>query len=329
MHCSSTPHNRYNFLLCSSEEKNLYIILLNSFLQHKEKIRICKTHINSIISSCFEYINKDYPELFFVDFNHFNILSSLTTTTIIVQYHYSISEIQALNIKIYNYINHIKSLTYNLSSRDQKLKFIYEYIAKSIKYNSGVTTDKDYNILGPIINQKAVCEGYSKIFTLLCQYNNILSTIIFGESFDTNNVKQPHAWNIVKLSQNDCFQIDVTWESCSYMQAGVLFYDYFKQCDDDMLYDHFWDHKKAPPCKSNSDYSVITLNSPSEVFEYIKKCIDANKSIIKFRVTSSQASSEWFGKLLCQTFKKIKINVCYTYIYISGRNQINIILNKE
>lgn len=80
------------------------------------------------------------------------------------------------------------------------------------------------------VDGKAVCEGYSKAFQLLCNKAKIDCVLLSGTA-DSDN----HAWNGVKIG-GDWYQIDVTWDD-----VDDFIYDsheYFNLTDSLMYEDH-------------------------------------------------------------------------------------------
>lgn len=137
-----------------------------------------------------------------------------------------------------------------------------EYIDAQVRYDFDLYFDykiavNDEKIIklkskngGVIHNGLAVCEGYSKLFYYLCEYNGITSRIVDGDyieyivapSSNTANpfgneksgkASDPHEWNYVYLDDNtgkgkQWFIVDATWGSqLSLPNIDYNSYDYF------------------------------------------------------------------------------------------------------
>lgn len=74
----------------------------------------------------------------------------------------------------------------------------------------------------------AVCEGYSKLFYLLCITNGIDCRIVGGDySNDVDHLKDAHEWNMVKLN-NTWYNIDTTFAASNSLKIiDFNNYDYF------------------------------------------------------------------------------------------------------
>ncbi len=106
-----------------------------------------------------------------------------------------------------------------------KEKFLNDYICKNTEY----TGDDGFvnTAYGCIVNKKALCEGYSKAFKLLCNKMMIECDLIVGKAEGEN-----HMWNSVNIDGKHNF-VDVTWndnENFPYM--------YFNITDEQLIFDH-------------------------------------------------------------------------------------------
>lgn len=91
---------------------------------------------------------------------------------------------------------------------------VFNYIAENIYYaNDGVenTKSENQNLIGPLFNNKCVCEGYSKLLDQVCSLLNIESIIVSGGGSKEDG---GHIWNQVCI--NDIwYNADVTAASWS------------------------------------------------------------------------------------------------------------------
>jgi transglutaminase/protease-like cytokinesis protein 3 len=130
----------------------------------------------------------------------------------------------------------------DFSSEKDKARAIYRWIAMNIKYDVDAyySGQKSYNYTyssqeekeqkekefekklaeQALKKKKAVCEGYSTLFKMLCDLTNVECVVIQGYAkiFDKDIGKEPrgtdHAWNAVKI--NNKWQLtDATWAAGS------------------------------------------------------------------------------------------------------------------
>ncbi len=108
----------------------------------------------------------------------------------------------------------------------EKLKFFHDYLILNCE------SDKDYafadTVYGALVEKKALCEGYSKAFSYLCNLAGIENVLVTGETYVA------HMWNMVKLDGN-WYHVDVTWDKSDdqlhEVFPDVVLYQYFMVTD--------------------------------------------------------------------------------------------------
>ncbi len=129
----------------------------------------------------------------------------------------------------------------------EKVHAIHDYLVYYVSYDfelmeqtlSGVVSNDlpQFNANGALLNKKAVCDGLSKAFIILCGIEGIRAIRITGDYFDTNyNASIPHAWNKVTLDGYNWYNVDVTMDSFSVKKGNsytsYLTHGYFLVSDD-------------------------------------------------------------------------------------------------
>lgn len=155
----------------------------------------------------------------------------------------------------------IDTLSHSMTTY-QKILSIYDYICYNSVYDYKVVEDSaktnSFNstiykcfYLESILNNRttklAVCDGYSKTFSLLCNMEGIDCYRVTGVA-RTSNSYGAHAWNKVKLG-NNWYAVDITWTEytltdenstqTSQHQYEVLGHKYFLVNDNFIRNDHF------------------------------------------------------------------------------------------
>ncbi|WP_419025172.1 transglutaminase domain-containing protein [Emergencia sp.] len=130
-----------------------------------------------------------------------------------------------------------------------KVKTIYDYICHTVQYDDihGPNYSEKYTAYAALVNQRAVCQGYSTLFYRMCKAAKIPVRIVAGTGRDEN-----HAWNIVKLG-HVYYNVDATWD------AGRKEYAYFLKSDD-----AFTDHQRSKEYASPS----FNAENPMAAFNY-------------------------------------------------------------
>lgn len=91
----------------------------------------------------------------------------------------------------------------------EKVKYFHDYLVKNCEYEKSATNEAaDVNFFtayGALVEGKAVCEGYAKAFSLLCDEAGIDSFCLVGDAGG------PHMWNMV-FCDGEWYCMDVTWD---------------------------------------------------------------------------------------------------------------------
>ncbi len=130
----------------------------------------------------------------------------------------------------------VKSLNLEGKSDYQKVKAIYQYITKNVKYskNGG---DTKYTAYAALCKKKAVCQGYSTLFYRMCEEAGVDAKVITGSSQGEN-----HAWDIVEI-KGKYYNVDSTWDA----KKAPKNYKYFLKSNKG-----FKKHTRASEFKSSS-----------------------------------------------------------------------------
>ncbi len=128
----------------------------------------------------------------------------------------------------------------------EKVKSFHDYLVIHVDYDydnlaSDTLPDSAFTAEGALLLHSAVCEGYAKAFSYLCQKAGLEEQLIYGTADDGTGV-QTHAWNQVKVD-DEWYNIDVTWDD-PLMNGKVITdgsnitYEYFLVPDDPFYTTH-------------------------------------------------------------------------------------------
>ena len=173
----------------------------------------------------------------------------------------------------------------NEASSYEKELYAHDYIIKNCAYDeesvelhkSDTVRANEQNAYGALVEGKAVCEGYTRAFQLLCDKLGVDCWVIQGqaqgfEGEDNTN----HIWNCVQLDGN-WYYVDATWDDCEDAEAAATVevdrHMYFNLTTDELKKDHviappyseyktgdIWYNCIVPKCDS-TDYYYLKLNS--------------------------------------------------------------------
>lgn len=199
-----------------------------------------------------------------------------------------------------------RSLTAGLVGEREKARAIFDWVTTHIAYNTAVFSRKgtpqlmadpmdtaaewksgeEMTARKVLLRKTAVCEGYARLFKVLCDYAGLRSEVIMGYAkcyvdrqtkFRTN-----HSWNAVRIDSS-WYLLDLTWAS-GYVNFANEFVphrdeSYYLADPAQFIYDHYpedlrWTLLKDPPARKEF---------ASAPFRY--------KSFIKYTIASISPSS--------------------------------------
>lgn len=103
----------------------------------------------------------------------------------------------------------------------------------------------------------AVCEGYAKAFSYLCEKAGLQTELVYGTARNENH-EEYHAWNQICVDSL-WYNIDVTWDDPflngeNISDGSNMIYDYFLVPDSALEKSHFPDHPEELHACTSSLY---------------------------------------------------------------------------
>ena len=200
-------------------------------------------------------------------------------------------------------------------------------------HKSDEVRSNEQNAYGALVEGKAVCEGYTRAFQLLCDRLSVPCWVIQGqaEGFDGEG-NTNHIWNCVMLD-GDWYQVDVTWDDYdSNPTVGDEQYFYFNLTTAEMLKDHIiapsynnyqssdnWYNGFVPECTATK-YYYFKLNGMAlanlddySLSAYVAEAAFSNREYCVFVVDESRDFNETYDSIVQE----------YAYQWITQANEIN------
>lgn len=224
----SNAYSGYGFSNLEREDLQKLYKMFDQYANKNSVEKIVADGIFSVkeISQALEAYRNDNPQIFWLsdtfEYSHFG-----SKTGIILSF---ASEGDELSQMKQNFDAKVSAIVANAPTNatdyDVEL-YINDYIVDNCQYDkegaaaadNGETLGNEHNAYGALIDQKAVCDGYSAAFQLLCNRLGIECVSIQGTSKD-----EPHMWNGVKIN-NEWYYTDVTWnDSDEYVHSERYFY---------------------------------------------------------------------------------------------------------
>ncbi|MDO4749014.1 MAG: hypothetical protein Q4A12_07565 [Eubacteriales bacterium] len=225
-----------------------------------EGVKISQAQIRLTIKA----LKDDNPAFFWLS-DTFAFLENTddTYTTVQLYSRYSPAELTDMISKLEAKVNGFyASLESNLTPYQLELR-IHDFIIDNCVYNDEVTLDNgtsieeasSFNPYGVLVENLAVCEGYSRAFQLLCHGVNIPCINLIGKSEG-----ELHMWSAVELD-NDWYYVDTTWDD---NDDESMKYDYFNITQKQLLADHSFSELASDmtdeQINGNSDNCALTSN---------------------------------------------------------------------
>ncbi len=120
-----------------------------------------------------------------------------------------------LNKRIQKFYNEIGNLNLSFASRYDFYKSLHDCLCNKVTYN--LFASRCFDAYGALVDGKAVCQGYSEAFKVVCDIYNVPCICVIGYSQGEN-----HMWNAVQKEDGKWYFIDCTWDD-----DNTVIYDYF------------------------------------------------------------------------------------------------------
>lgn len=242
----------YSSTALNATEKELYDSVLNDIgnLRTRVPLEVDSTVLKKVL----DIIRCEQLAYFHIRDRQIKVNEVTQGFDIVYEYRFTPDEISSMNIASERAAREIMSgVTSDMDDYD-KLKYFHDYLV----LNCTNDTENPYSdtIYGALVQKKALCEGYAKAFSYLCNLAEIENVIVTGQA------NAPHMWNMVKLGGN-WYHVDVTWDNPDDMlhadYPDVILYQYFMVTDSVIKNNHtIWTYFAEPPKANgrNENYFV-------------------------------------------------------------------------
>ena len=217
--------------------ENLYLIALQMPLGY---VRLCDNYEGFFtdVSIAYNAMINDHPDFFWMPYTYIvgemeTVSGSYISIAFEVddganqnRYLVPCSEREAMYKRLNSKVEEIVIGAKRCKTDYAKTEFLNDYLCENTEYDE--FCELNQTSYGCIINGKALCEGYSRAFKLLCNKVGIKCDLIYGMS-ETEN----HMWNCVNIGENFSY-IDVTWNDAKLPYRHL----YFNITDEQLMFDH-------------------------------------------------------------------------------------------
>lgn len=196
----------------------------------------------------------------------------------------------------------ISQLDDNMSDYE-KLKFIHDYLVLNVE--SAVEGDYVDSVYGALVNKRALCEGYAKAFSYLCNLIGVENMIVTGYT------GVDHMWNMVKL-EGSWYHVDIGWdqpsEALRERYPDLILYQYFLVDDAVIQNNRSINNYLCAPPKAETEtmnyfvyedrYAEDYDKALEIITESCRSCIDSGDKYFMLKFDSSNLCLQTISQLI-------------------------------
>lgn len=246
----------YSFL--SDNLKAAYDVMIEAIQNHESDVKFPDDVKITSQEYCdlYQMIYDNEHSVFYIgtQMKYTTKVSTKTVSGAELDYIYTTDEVAAMQEKIDAAANEIISEIAEDMSEYEIVKLFFDKLAGEVVYDESASNLRD--IYGSLVNHAAVCGGYAKAFSYLCDKVGIESLTITGD-FD----EVPHMWNMVKLD-GEWYHVDATAGYVKNPVVPYIRYDYF--CVTDALIANsrtVYEQSYSYPVASADKYNYYVYNN--------------------------------------------------------------------
>ncbi len=294
----------YSYYSMSEAQKYAYDTLYKGIIAFDEEITFSsdsKVSVNDLYY-VYQTMLNDQTDLFYINntIQYYANTSTKNVVKVLIEYTITKQEAEKKLKAADAAANSIIAEINDSMSEYDIVKLFHDKVIIATDYS--LTSTDGSNIYGTLVGKSALCQGYAKTFTYLCNKVGIQSLLVTGEA-DT----EPHMWNMVKID-GSWYHIDLTWDDANRAQdAEFIRYDYLNVPDSVInrsrtTYSQDYSYPKASSLKAN--YFVVNGYTASSYKEaeslltnLIVKSSKTKNSYVQFICTSKESYEEIKKKL--------------------------------
>lgn len=222
---------KYGYNTLTDKQKQLYEALYEGVENHAASIEVRGIGASvEDLEAAFYAMDYENPQFFWLQSGYSYSYHGTTVFSVTPKYGRTASQAAKILPKLEAAADEIAQGALEQENLFEAVKYIHDEIINMTNYTlTGGEYIRDAD--GPLLNGKALCEGYSKAFSYVCQLIGVEANCIVGTANGGS-----HMWNIVKLD-GEWYHMDVTFDD----PVGVgstCTYTYFGLTTAEMLKDH-------------------------------------------------------------------------------------------
>jgi hypothetical protein len=227
--------------MVSALERRAYKPIFDG-LANREDIITCTSSIND--EKLRNLLQKEVlgsPEFFYV--SGFKTVTKGANIDLYPRYLYSLEEINRLKNECEQRADKLLRRTEGHGEYETAL-ILHDSLAKNVEYVDDRQKQR-HTIIGPLVEKKAVCEGFAKAYKYLLNRADMQCLVVSGSAYDPSTGRvDSHAWNLVNIEGEWC-HMDVTFDT-TIRYLATLRYDYFGLTSSEITRDHTYEERDFP-----------------------------------------------------------------------------------
>ena len=286
---------RYYYNLLSPDEKRIYDAFYDGVRKLMPEITIPnRSYTRDSSNHVFQAILSDNPDIFYLSPRNCKTRMSASEYTIIPEYLYSREQINEVTSQISRKSSEIISRICSIAGRDdvKREKELYRYFQQNYKYDEASKGSENpavvriaYTMVGPILYNRAVCDGFSKAYMFLLDAMDIRCIYVAGAGRKDGYINPNHAWNIV-WHHGRTYHSDVTWD-IPLQYDGTDVFEHLDLSDEAISLNHTG-FSRVPKCSyKDLEYFGNTgaiVGSQKEIEQLLIDAVRRRKNLVEFKV---------------------------------------------
>lgn len=304
----------YNEL--NSKQQKIYRMLYSAAKQMPSGFfKLCENYKNSNkdISVAYQAMLNDHVEIFWMPSTYvLGYLSNSGREYVLIAFdydgpknsaHYSVNKKQRDNMveQLQTAVESILSVANSFDDDYEKELYFNDFICNNTEYT--LEGDLVNTAYGCLVSKKALCEGYSRAFKLLCNEAEIECELISGIADG-----EGHMWNMINI-YGEYSYVDVTWND----NVDGFEYAYFNISEQQLLFDHslapVFTQLKDSDFVNGTSFNILKKDCAESQYNYflwnslILNVGDAHKAVSAIKQTIESNNNKISFLIVDEDFK--------------------------
>ncbi len=241
--------SKYAYSTLTAKQKKLYELMYNGINEHTKTINVSSSKaVISDLMPVIRAIEGDNPQIFWINGALSYTYYGKNLKEVTPVYIRSKSETAKIQKTLDKNADKIVKKALEYDNVFERVLYLHDAVINSTTYIQSSDTYISYAD-GPLVYGYALCEGYSKAFTYLCQLIGVEAVNIMGYSGNS------HMWSMVKL-EGKWYHVDVTFDD-PISEKPTLGHDYFGLTTKEISKTHTIDNPFPAPKATATKYNYF------------------------------------------------------------------------